>query len=162
MIDLLKGLDFQGYLNKNSEEQNAKLLAAYENTKLTKETEEAVKELNNIVNVVVFSEGYCPDCVVTLPFVKRMQETNENIKVYYYGLQGYKELLEEMTGTSRIPTVITFTEAMEPKGAYIEVPQEIAEQVARVNSDKQKELIKEYRQGKYNDLIEKELLSIIK
>lgn len=162
MIDLSKGLDFQGYLNKNTEEQNAKLLRAYENTKLSKETEEAVKSLKEKVNVVVFSEGYCPDCIVTLPFVKRMQELNDNIKVYYYRLEGNRELLEEFTGTSRIPTVMTFTEAMEPKGAYIEVPQVLAEQVAKLSGDKQKELIRDYRQGKYNDLIEKDLLSIIK
>lgn len=162
MIDLSKALDFKGYLNKNSEEENEKLLKAYENTKLSKEAEETVKNLKEKVNVVVFSEGYCPDCVVTLPFVKRMEELNDNIKVFYYGRQDNSQLLEAMTGTARIPTVITFTDSMEPKGAYIEVPQEIAEQAARASSDKQKEIIKEYRQGKYNDLVEKELLSIIK
>lgn len=162
MIDLSKGLDFQGYLNKNSEDENTKLLEVYNNTKLSKEAEETIKNLKEKVNVVVFSEGYCPDCVVTLPYVKKMQELNDNIKVFYFGRQGNSELLEAMTGTARIPTVITFTEDMKPKGAYIEAPQEVAEKLARASSDKQKEIIREYRQGKYNDLIEKELLSIIK
>ena len=161
MIDLSKGIDFQGYLDKCSEEQREKLLKAYEATSLSKETSNEVKNLNTKTNVIVFSEGYCPDCVVTLPFVEKMKEQNENIKVYYYGLQGNKELLEQFTGTARIPTVMSFSEAMEPKGAYIEVPVEIGEKVARVSPDKQKEIILEYRQGKYNDLIEKDLLSII-
>lgn len=162
MIDLKKGLDFKGYLNKNTEEQSAKLLKAYEETKLSKEAESAVKSLKEKVNVVVFSEGYCPDCVVTLPFVKRMEEANSNIKVFYYGMQGNKELLEEYTGTSRIPTVMTFTESMEPKGAYVEVPNELSEKIAKLPQDKQKELVLEYREGKYNELIEKQLLDIIK
>jgi len=162
MIDLSKALDFQGYLNKSTEEQKDKLLKTYETTKLSKQAEEEIKKLDKNVNVVVFSEGYCPDCVVTLPYVKRMQELNSNIKVFYYGMNGNKELLEEYTGTSRIPTVMTFTEDMKPKGAYVEVPQPIAEKAAVLPSDKQKELIKEYREGKYNNLIENELLDIIK
>ena len=36
------------------------------------------------------------------------------------------------------------------------------EKMAKVPSDKQRELVLEYRQGKYNQLIEEELLEIIK
>jgi thiol-disulfide isomerase/thioredoxin len=162
MIDLSKGLDFEGYLDKNTEEEKVKLLEAYESTELSKDIIDAVKAIDKKVNVVVFSEGYCPDCVVTLPFIKRMENLNENIKVYLFGMQGNRELLEEYTGTSRIPTVMTFTENMEPKGAYIEVPKILAEKIAKTPSDKQKEVVTDYRQGKYNNLIEEELLEIIK
>lgn len=162
MIDLTKALDFEGYLDKSTEEQKEKLLETYEVTKLSEEVETAVKSIDDKVNVVVFSEGYCPDCIVTLPFVKRMEEVNSNIKVFYYGMKGNKELLEQYTGVARIPTVMTFTDKMEPKGAYVEVPQPLAEKAAVLSGEKQKELISEYRQGKYNDLIESELLNIIK
>jgi thiol-disulfide isomerase/thioredoxin len=162
MIDLSNALDFEGYLNKNNEEEREKLIEAYEKTQLSIEAVNAVRAINKKVNIVVFSEGYCPDCIVTLPFIKRMQNLNENLKVYYFGMKGNKELLEEYTGTSRIPTVMTFTEDMDPKGAYIEVPKVIAEKMARVSSDKQKELVHEYRQGKYSELIEAELLEIIR
>lgn len=162
MLDLSSALNFEGYLNKNNEEERNKLLSSYERTALSKEIIEYVKTIDKKVNIVVFSEGYCPDCIVTLPFIKRMQEINDNLKVYYFGMKGNKELLEEYTGTARIPTVMTFTEDMEPKGAYVEVPKVIAEKMAKVPSDKQKELVLEYRQGKYNDLIEQELLEIIR
>jgi thiol-disulfide isomerase/thioredoxin len=162
MIDLSKALDFDGYLNKNNEEERQNLVEAYEKTVLSNKIVDAVKAIDKEVNIVVFSEGYCPDCIVTLPFVKRMQNLNENLKVYYLGMKGNKELLEEYTGTSRIPTVMTFTKDMEPKGVYIEVPKVIAEKMAQMPSDKQRELVIEYRQGKYNELIEEELLEIIK
>lgn len=162
MIELSRGLDFNGYLNKNSEEEREKLVNNLEKIKLSKEVEEEVKSINKAVNVVVFSEGYCPDCIATLPFVKKMQETNEKIKVFYYGMKGNEELLEEYTGTARIPTVMTFTENMEPKGAYVEVPAELSEKMAKLPRDKQKELVTEYRQGKYNNLIEKEILRLLK
>ena len=162
MIDLSNALDFEGYLSKNNEEEREKLIEAYERTELSRKAVEAVKAINKKVNIAVFSEGYCADCIVTLPFIKRMQNLNENLKVYYFGMKGNKELLEEYTGTSRIPTVMTFTEHMEPKGVYIEVPKIIAEKMAKVTSDKQRELVLQYRQGKYNEFIEEELLEIIK
>jgi thiol-disulfide isomerase/thioredoxin len=162
MIDLSKGLTFEQYLSKNSEEERNKVLEAYEKTELSKEAVDEVKAISEKVNVVVFSEGYCPDCVVTLPFIKRMANLNDNIKVYMYGMKGNKELLEQYTGTARIPTVMTFTKAMEPKGAYIEVPKVIAEKMAKLPSEKQRQLVLEYRQGMHNKLVEKELLEIIK
>lgn len=162
MIELARGLDFKGYLNKSSEEEKERLVKNLDKIKLSKEAEEEVKEIKDIVNVVVFSEGYCPDCVATLPFVEKLKEANDKIKVFYYGMKGNEELLLEYTGTSRIPTVMTFTENMEPKGAYVEVPAELNEKMARLSQDKKKELVTEYRQGKYNNLIEKELLRILK
>jgi hypothetical protein len=162
MIDLSKGLTFEQYLNKNSEEERNKVLEAYEKTELSKEAVDEIKAISKKINVVVFSEGYCPDCVVTLPFIKRMENLNDNIKVYLFGMKGNKELLEQYTGTARIPTVMTFTEEMEPKGAYIEVPKVIAEKMAKLPSEKQKELVLEYRQGMHNELVERELLEIIK
>jgi thiol-disulfide isomerase/thioredoxin len=162
MIELSKGLDFTGYLNKNSKEERERLENNLDRIKLSKEVYEAAKEIKENVNVVVFSEGYCPDCIATLPFIKRLSEANAKIKVFYYGMKGNEKLLEEYTGTSRIPTIMTFTENMEPKGAYIEVPSELSEKMAKLSNDKQKELVTEYRQGRYNDLIEKELIGILK
>lgn len=162
MIELSSGLDFKDYLNKNSEEERERLVKNIDKIKLSKEALEEVKEIKATVNVVVFSEGYCPDCIATLPFVEKLKEANDKIKVLYYGMKGNEGLLKEYTGTSRIPTVMTFTENMEPKGAYVEVPAELSEKMARLSQDKQKELVTEYRQGKYNNLIEKELLSILK
>ncbi|MFL0267164.1 thioredoxin family protein [Candidatus Clostridium radicumherbarum] len=162
MIELSKGMDFKGYLNKNSKEESERLVNNLDKIELSKEVYDAAKEIKENVNVVVFSEGYCPDCIATLPFIKRLSEVNDKIKVFYYGLKGNEKLLEEYTGTSRIPTIMSFTENMEPKGAYIEVPAELSEKMARLSNDKQKELVTEYRQGKYNDLIEKELIGILK
>lgn len=162
MIELSKGMDFKGYLNKSSAEERERLVSNLDKIELSKKANEEVRGINETVNVVVFSEGYCPDCIATLPFIERLSEANEKIKVYYYGMKGNEQLLEEYTGTSRIPTIMTFTKDMEPKGAYVEVPAVLTEKMARLSKDKQKELVTEYRQGKYNDLIEKELLGILK
>ena len=50
---------------------------------------------------------------------------------------------------------------MAPKGAYVEMPQELSAKMLSLTMDERKALISEYRTGKYNDLIEKNLLNII-
>lgn len=162
MIELSKGMDFNGYLNKNSAEEREKLVSNLNKIQLSKTAEEEIKSIKGPVNVVVYSEGYCPDCIATLPFLEKMKEVNDNIKVFYYGMKGNEGLLQEYTGTARIPTVMSFTENMEPKGAYVEIPAELSEKLAKLPQEKQRELVIEYRQGKYNDLIEKELLELVK
>ena len=42
MIDLSNALDFEGYLNKNNEEEREKLIEAYERTELSRKAVEAV------------------------------------------------------------------------------------------------------------------------
>lgn len=162
MIDLSKGMNFEQYLDKNNESQREALLNAFERTELSKDTVDFVKSIKETVNIVIYSEGYCPDCVATLPFIKRMKDINDNINVSIFGLSGNEQLLEEYTGTSRIPTVMFFKENMEPKGVYIEIPKALLEKMVGMPSDRQKELIADYRAGKYNDLIEEELVGILK
>jgi hypothetical protein len=161
MVHLLEGMNFDEYLEKSEENQKEALLKAYANTKLSSEAENKLRNLKAPIHVIVFSEGYCPDCTVTVPFIKRMQEVNGNLRVVFHPRRGNEALMEELTGDARIPTVVTFTEEMDPKGAYVEVPQALVEKMASVGHDRQKELISAYRQGKYNDFIEKELLHII-
>lgn len=161
MINLNEGLSFQQYLEKNTPEQREAMQKAYDNTQLSEEGKKYIQSIDKPLNMVVYSEGFCPDCVVTLPFVRRMEELNPNIKMFIFGREGNKETLEEMVGTARIPTVLCFTENMEPKGAYIEVPEEVKEMMMGLSPDKQKEIVMEYRAGKFNSSVEKNLIKIL-
>lgn len=162
MIELSRGMDYKDYLNKILEEEREKLINNSDKIRLSKEAYEEAKKIKDTVNVVVFSEGYCPDGIATLPFVEKFKEANEKIKVFYYNKEGNEQLLEEYIGKSRIPTILTFSENMEPKGAYVEFPEELSKKMAGLSEDKRKELVTEYREGKYNNLIEKDLLGILK
>lgn len=162
MINLKEGLSFQQYLEKNTPEQKEAILKAYENTEFSEESKKFIQNIDKPLNLVVYSEGYCPDCVVTLPFVRKIEELNTNIKASIFPRVGNEEILEEMIGTARIPTVLCFTENMEPKGAYIEVPEDVKEMMIGLSPEKQKEIVMEYRAGKFNNYIEKNLVNILK
>ena len=86
---------------------------------------------------------------------------NKNINLYCFPKTGYESFLEEFTGDARIPTVITFDGEMNPKGAYVEFPKKLLEKMISLKIEEKKNLVNDYREGKYNSLIEEELLDIL-
>ncbi len=161
MLDFTKSLTFEDYLEKQQEKYGDVQNKAYANTILSDSTKNKILNLNETIHVAVFSEGFCPDCIVTIPFIQRLKEENSNLKVHIFPRTGFEDFLNEAVGDSRIPTVITFDSSMAPKGAYVEMPKELSSKMASLTMDERKSLISEYRSGKYNDLIEKNLLDII-
>ncbi len=93
MIDLSKGSTFEEYLEQSKLKYGDIQLTTYNSTNLSSSTKGVLQNLNSTVNVAVFSEGYCPDCIVTLPFTKRMAEENKNIKLYFFPKTGYEGFL---------------------------------------------------------------------
>ena len=161
MLDFTKSLSFEDYLKKQQEKYGDVQDKAYENTLLSDVTKNTIHNLNETIHVAVFSEGFCPDCIVTIPFIQRLKEENSKLKVHIFPRTGFEDFLNEAVGDSRIPTVITFDSSMAPKGAYVEMPKELSSKMLSLSMDDRKALIAEYRSGKYNDLIEQNLLDII-
>lgn len=161
MMDLTKGSTFEQYLEQSKIKYGDIQLTAYNSTNLSSATKESLQTLATPVNVAIFSEGYCPDCIVTLPFIKRMAEENKNINLYVFPKTGYESFLEECTGDKRIPTIITFDKEMNPKGAYVELPKKLVEKMIPLKIEEKKALVNDYRQGEYNAIIEEELLEIL-
>ena len=161
MINLLNGTTFEQYLENSKLKYGDVQLTAYNSTNLSLGTKNSLQNLTSTVNIAVFSEGFCPDCIVTLPFLKSMAEENKNINLYCFPKTGYESFLEEFTGDARIPTVITFDGEMNPKGAYVEFPKKLLEKMISLKIEEKKNLVNDYREGKYNSLIEEELLDIL-
>lgn len=161
MLDFTKSLTFEEYLEKQKDKYGDVQNKAYDKTQLSEDTKSNIKNLNETIHVAVFSEGFCPDCIVTIPFLERLKEENDKLKVHFFPRSGFEDFLNEAVGDTRIPTVITFDSSMTPKGAYVEMPKELIDKMHNLSMEERKSLIDEYRAGKYNDLIEKNLLDII-
>ena len=161
MLDFNKALSFEVYVKKQHDKYGDIQDKTYVNTELSSNAKEKIKRLDKVVHAAIFTEGFCPDCIVTIPFVQRLSEENSNLKVHLFHRTDFEGFLEKAVGCINIPAVITFTEDMDPKGAYVEMPKELVEKLPIISNDERKVLVAEYRSGKYNDLIEKDLLDII-
>ncbi len=159
MVGINKGISFESYM-KDKEE----LRKYYEGTTLSDIGKEAVKGLEEQRIVLVFTEGYCPDCTVTLPFIKRFAEENPLIKIYIFGIkedEDNREFLNMAVGESRIPTLLSFDKDMNPIGAYVELPNKLKNIIAKASLEEKKSYVEKYRQGLYNNFIEEEVLDIL-
>jgi len=161
MLDFNKALNFEEYVEKQHDKYGDIQDKTYTNTELSGNAKEKIKRLDKVVHAAIFTEGFCPDCIVTIPFVQRLAEENSNLKVHLFHRTDFEGFLEKAVGCINIPAVITFTEDMDPKGAYVEMPKELVEKLPIISNDERKVLVAEYRSGKYNNLIEKDLLDII-
>lgn len=161
MLDFNKALNFEEYVEKQHDKYGDIQDKTYVNTELSSNAKEKIKRLDKVVHAAIFTEGFCPDCIVTIPFVQRLSEENSNLKVHLFHRSDFEGFLEKAVGCINIPAVITFTEDMDPKGAYVEMPKELVEKLPIISNNERKVLVAEYRSGKYNDLIEKDLLDII-
>ncbi|MEG0133261.1 MAG: thioredoxin family protein [Clostridium sp.] len=161
MLDFNKALNFEEYLEKQHAKYGDIQDKTYENTELSDTTKKKIKTLDNVVHAAIFTEGFCPDCIVTIPFLQRLSEENKNLKVHLFPRTGFEDFLNEAVGGLSIPAVITFSEKLEPMGAYVEMPKELSKKMPLISNDERKVLVAEYRSGKYNDLVETDLLNII-
>ena len=161
MLDFNKAVSFEEYVEKQHDKYGDIQDKTYVNTELSSNAKEKIKRLDKVVHAAIFTEGFCPDCIVTIPFVQRLAEENSNLKVHLFHRSDFEGFLEKAVGCINIPAVITFTEDMDPKGAYVEMPKELVEKLPIISNNERKVLVAEYRSGKYNDLIEKDLLDII-
>lgn len=148
---------FMEYLDKVGSE----FRTAYEKTELSEHAKAKVSELKAERNLLIFTEAYCPDCVVALPFAQKLMEENDRIHIYIKRMKGAQDFLREAVGDARIPTVISFDGEMNPLGAYVEFPEALKVKMRSASVEDKKEFVSKYRRGTYNDLIEDALLELL-
>lgn len=161
MLDFAEGHSFQSYLEKGYEEERERQLRAMESTETYPGFENAVRRVRHPLRIAAFAEIYCPDSVVTMPFVKKMEELNPLIAVSIFPKEQYEKILEEYTGTVRIPTLLFFDGDMHLRGSYVEMPKALKTAMKDADAPCLKSLVLAYRQGKYNHLVQDELISIL-
>ncbi|SUY47839.1 Uncharacterised protein [Clostridium putrefaciens] len=157
MVDLNEALSYEKYMESATKEH----LDIYDKTLISDQNIVKLKELDETINVIAFSEGYCPDCNVSLPMLKRFQEINSNVAIYIFKRVGNEKFLEENLGEARIPTFMFFDKDMKALGVYVEFPEELKAKVISAKIDDKRRFIEDYREGKYNILVEEEFLNII-
>ena len=105
------------------------------------------------INILVITDTFCKDSATTMPFLMKLSELNSKIHVNFLKKEGNEELLQELSGECRIPTIIKLDEKKQMKGKYIEFPQVVREKINGKNEEERKAIVEEVRSGKYNDEI---------
>lgn len=161
MFDLNKGETLEKYLEKGEPEEVARVEVAFSRTSCSKEFEEAIRKADG-VTLVVFTELFCPDSAALLPYLRRIGEINNQMRIIFYPVKGNEVLLKNVTGAGKIPTLMVLDKTGLPSGFYVEHPQIFKEHMAAVNGEARRNLLRDFREGKMGDLIEKDLVRLLK
>jgi hypothetical protein len=113
---------------------------------------------------VVFADLNCPDCRAVLPFLGKIEGVNPNIgDVFKEWNDAAEEFLQKRLGTGRVPTVLALNASGKLMGAFIERPLAVHRATFEAVSRKEAMLvIGKFRNGGSNDLIEEDLLKILR
>lgn len=157
--------DYNSYLDSDLMEYKEKQERIFEKISLSQKNTKKIKEINKIVNLVIFAEIYCPDCRALIPFVEKIRSLNNHINISIFPRKGNEEYLIRHTGVAKIPTVL-MEDLQKGDEIFIsifdEFPTKIREQLDTLEYPSEKEkLIYDYRIGKYNEEIENFLVEKI-
>ncbi|CDF58700.1 thioredoxin family protein [Thermobrachium celere] len=159
MLELINALTVEEYLKTYDEEKLNK------HRELAKEIYRSsllnnLKKENLDFRILMFSESFCPDCLILFPFISFLND-QMGIDVKILKRQGNEELLKQLTGEARIPTVIFINKDDTLRGIIVEFPQEFKNLLINLSYEEMKDRINKYREGKYIKLIEEEIVRIL-
>ncbi|MCX7695302.1 MAG: thioredoxin family protein [Caloramator sp.] len=160
MFNEINGFLVEEYIRLYDEQKYKKHREFLSRVNSLKNLNELVLKLNKDFDILLFSEDYCPDCLVLFPFVEFLCiKLGVNVKILKR--QGNEEFLRELTGEAKIPTAIFINADNSLRGMIVEFPENFKKTLIGLTEDEMKRKIAEYREGKYFEMIEKEVISIL-
>lgn len=128
MVNLDKCISYEEYISTAKEEEILFIDELYKQGRLVSHGVEDIKNIKSNINILVITDTFCKDSATTMPFLMKLSELNSKIHVNFLKKEGKEELLQELSGECRIPTIIKLDEKKQMKGKY--------------NDEIQKEIIK--------------------
>ncbi len=158
-----KGQSFLYFINQDQDTYKEKTLELYEKISIPEALTQEIRKLNRTINVLVFAEIWCPDCMINVPVLQKMSDINSNIKIRIVSRSGNEALMEayKLKGKPKIPTFVFMNEGYEELGIFIEQPKVVKEVELK---GKQVEIIvakRKYRKGEFYIETIEEIMGII-
>lgn len=153
-----KYLTYDEYIENATVEQKMIIDKINKKNNLSTDVIEKIKNIKKSVNLLIFAESYCKDCAVILSFLTKMSEINKNIDIKILPRKGNEDILKEYSKEQKIPTIINLDN--DEKNIFSEFPSIAKEEITN-NANEKSNIISEFRNGKYNDYVQNEILQIL-
>ena len=126
---------------------------------LSEDSISKIKSINKEINILVVAQVFCPDCRAVVPFFEKFSRLNNKIKITYSSRDESQDILKEKTGVAKIPTVF-YNDGKELHTMLIEFPNVVVDAI-NTNPDNYDDVKYNFRIGKFNSEIEKELVNYL-
>ena len=160
MLDMKNGLTYEEYLKTATDEEREMIEEFFNRAVVSEEKINEINSIENEVDIAVFSITRCKDAASAIPFLIKLSENNKNINIKFWDREGNEEILEELTGARRVPSILKIENGQVLK-SYIEFPKVLDEKINN-NLEEKENFVNDLRSNKYDKEIEEEIFSIIK
>lgn len=156
-----KGKNLEGYFepcDSRMKELREKILTYATGESVVK----AVTGLQDDVQVLAFSEPWCPDCVINLTVLEMMAEHSPRMSVRVLGREGHEGVISahNIERKAYIPTFLVFVNNR-MTGVFVERPELLKQRLLDGTQADRIVGMQEYKAGKYADATAEELLEYI-
>lgn len=157
------GYDFEQEFNQSDLVYQEKCNEYRANMEITEETINKVKSIEKKINILGFSELWCPDCQINLTVIDYLTKLNPNIKLRLQTREGNEEVIKAHSddGKIKIPIFIYLDSNFEKIGSFIELPSNVREVDISDNQVEKIKTKKLYRKGSYMEQTILDFLKII-
>jgi thiol-disulfide isomerase/thioredoxin len=163
-IDLSSALDFAAYTATGSGRQIGELLGKIDELSPSEGFISAVREVKSPTVLVVYGNMSCPDCAATVPFVEAIHKVNPLITTLYFTRTDEAErVVKDIAGVYKTPTIFSAdAEGSLGREYLLEFPDSVRKLVDEAaDADSRREIIREFRDGKYAADLEADLLKLL-
>ena len=161
-FDPCAGGDYESYLAKGSPELRLRQEQAVATIRCSEAFLSGILAVEGPWTLAVFAETFCPDCVVTIPYVRTMELIQPRWTVRYFPRRGYENILRELTGDVGIPAVLAYNPAGLLSHIYVEFPSVLNKEWDTLESEAVEHRVRLFRAGMYRDVLEQALLELVR
>lgn len=126
--------------------------------------EKYIKQIANIreeINIIIYGEVWCPDCMINIPVIEKMRTYNDNINLSIFDKQRKIENNIEIEQHISLPTFIVCDKDFQELGVFTEFPSKLKEIIENGNESNVLVNIRKYRKGDYAQETLKDILDMI-
>ncbi len=161
-FDPLTGGNYESYLAEGSPELRLRQEQAVAEVRCSKEFLAEIQAMEESRTLAVFAETFCPDCVVTIPYIRIMERLQPRWNVRYFPRRGYEEFLRNLTGDAGIPTVLAYDDTGHLKKMYVEFPPELSKVWDTLEAEAMAQQVRSFRAGAHREILGKALLDLLR
>lgn len=157
------GMLFDVFTSDDHDVNIEKLLEIYDGIEIDKKLIGEIKLIDEPIYILAFAELWCPDCIINLPALKKINDINPNIVFRILS----REDDEKYTGNyktdnkPKIPTFIILNDKFEEIGIFVENPKILDNIVSKGNQVEIVVAKRKYQKGEYVNETIREIINII-
>ena len=161
MLTDVKLMDQEEYLSNANDEEMIFINELYDQGQILELGLRDIINLNKHIKILVITSTRCKDSATILPFLIKLSQFNENIEVKFLLKNDNEEILSKLSGEMKVPTIMVVDNDNNVIRKFVEFPKGVKDILINSPKEKTQEIIDEMRNGKYNDLIQLDLIKFI-